>query len=227
MIKKVRDKLSEKLEAAKKFFESQAGYDGRFDDLLNDDPNNKEHILRVSSLYKQFGHKKVVRGVEFSMKMGEVLGLLGPNGAGKTTTFYMVVGFYKPTAGDVFLDNHCITQLPMYKRSRLGISYLPQVTLVMKEADSCFPFLKTHKPFWWVFYRPSYLQPSLDVGSLSLFPIGRGDILERLLTAFQSHARVFNIGSRQTVESFSPLHSISSSVRPIFVSSRAFRYISK
>ncbi len=133
MIKKVRDKLSEKLEAAKKFFESQAGYDGRFDDLLNDDPNNKEHILRVSSLYKQFGHKKVVRGVEFSMKMGEVLGLLGPNGAGKTTTFYMVVGFYKPTAGDVFLDNHCITQLPMYKRSRLGISYLPQEPSVFRK----------------------------------------------------------------------------------------------
>ena len=57
----------------------------------------QNHILRVSSLYKQFGHKKVVRGIEFSMQMGEVLGLLGPNGAGKTTTFYMVVGFYKPT----------------------------------------------------------------------------------------------------------------------------------
>lgn len=71
------------------------------------------HTLRVSSLYKQFGHKKVVRGVEFSMHTGEVLGLLGPNGAGKTTTFYMVVGFYKPTAGDVFLDNQRITNLQM------------------------------------------------------------------------------------------------------------------
>lgn len=71
------------------------------------------HTLRVTSLYKQFGHKKVVRGVEFSMQMGEVLGLLGPNGAGKTTTFYMVVGFYKPTAGDVFLDpNNLATQPP-------------------------------------------------------------------------------------------------------------------
>ena len=77
----------------------------------------QNHILRVSSLYKQFGHKKVVRGIEFSMQMGEVLGLLGPNGAGKTTTFYMVVGFYKPTQGDVFLDDQCITGLPMYKRA--------------------------------------------------------------------------------------------------------------
>ena len=53
--------------------------------------NQNNHILRVSSLFKQFGHKKVVRGVEFSMQIGEVLGLLGPNGAGKTTTFYTVV----------------------------------------------------------------------------------------------------------------------------------------
>ena len=88
--------------------------------------DNQNHILRVTSLYKSFGHKKVVRGVELSMKQGEVLGLLGPNGAGKTTTFYMVVGFYKPTAGDVFLDDQCITRLPMYKRARLGIAYLPQ-----------------------------------------------------------------------------------------------------
>lgn len=91
------------------------------------------HILRVSSLYKQFGHKKVVKGVEFSMKVGEVLGLLGPNGAGKTTTFYMVVGFYKPTAGDVFLDDKCITELPMYKRARLGIAYLPQEPSVFRK----------------------------------------------------------------------------------------------
>ena len=68
----------------------------------NEQNEKTNHTLRVSSLYKSFGHKKVVRGIEFQMKMGEVLGLLGPNGAGKTTTFYMVVGFYKPTAGDVF-----------------------------------------------------------------------------------------------------------------------------
>ena len=96
-------------------------------------PVSQSHTLRVSSLYKQFGHKKVVRGVEFSMQMGEVLGLLGPNGAGKTTTFYMVVGFYKPTAGEVFLDEQCITGLPMYKRARLGIAYLPQEPSVFRK----------------------------------------------------------------------------------------------
>ena len=66
---------------------------------------NESPLLRVNSLYKSFGRKEVVRGIDFSMKTGEILGLLGPNGAGKTTTFYMVVGFYKPTAGEVFLND--------------------------------------------------------------------------------------------------------------------------
>lgn len=91
------------------------------------------HVLRVSSLYKNFGKKKVVRGVDFSMTTGEVLGLLGPNGAGKTTSFYMIVGFYRPTVGEVFLDDTCITRLPMYKRARMGISYLPQEPSVFKK----------------------------------------------------------------------------------------------
>ena len=91
------------------------------------------HSLRVSSLYKSFGHKKVVQGIDFQMHTGEVLGLLGPNGAGKTTTFYMIVGFYQPTAGDIFLDEQQITPLPMYKRARLGISYLPQEPSVFKK----------------------------------------------------------------------------------------------
>ncbi len=89
--------------------------------------------LRITSLYKSFGRKQVVKGIEFSMQTGEVVGLLGPNGAGKTTTFYMIVGFYRPSAGDVFLDDTCITRLPMYKRARLGISYLPQEPSVFKK----------------------------------------------------------------------------------------------
>ena len=120
---------------------------------INPSENNPQiiqnnHILRVSSLFKQFGHKKVVRGVEFSMQIGEVLGLLGPNGAGKTTTFYMVVGFYKPTAGDVFLDDKCITNLPMYKRARLGISYLPQEPSVFRKFtvdENIWSILETRK----------------------------------------------------------------------------------
>lgn len=89
--------------------------------------------LRVSSLYKRFGKKEVVRGVDFSMQTGEVLGLLGPNGAGKTTSFYMIVGFYTPTSGEVFLNDICITKLPMYKRARMGISYLPQEASVFRK----------------------------------------------------------------------------------------------
>ncbi len=103
-------------------------------------------LLRVNSLFKSFGRKEVVRGIDFSMKTGEILGLLGPNGAGKTTTFYMVVGFYKPTAGEVFLNDQCITRLPMYKRARLGISYLPQEPSVFKKMtveDNIWSILET------------------------------------------------------------------------------------
>ncbi len=91
------------------------------------------HTLKVNSLYKSFGKKKVVQGVDFQMHTGEVLGLLGPNGAGKTTSFYMIVGFYKPTSGEIFLDDQRITELPMYKRARLGISYLPQEPSVFRK----------------------------------------------------------------------------------------------
>lgn len=107
-----------------------------------------EHTLRVSSLYKSFGRKQVVKGVDFSMTTGEVLGLLGPNGAGKTTTFYMIVGFYKPTAGDVFLDDKCISGIPMYKRAQSGISYLPQEPSVFRKLtveENIWAILETRK----------------------------------------------------------------------------------
>lgn len=106
------------------------------------------HTLRVSSLYKSFGHKKVVQGIDFVMHSGEVLGLLGPNGAGKTTTFYMIVGFHRPTVGEIFLDENCITALPMYKRARLGISYLPQEPSVFKKLtveENIWSILETRK----------------------------------------------------------------------------------
>jgi lipopolysaccharide export system ATP-binding protein len=91
------------------------------------------HVLKVNSLYKQFGRKEVVKGVEFAMQTGEVVGLLGPNGAGKTTTFYMIVGFLRPTRGEVFLNDTRITRLPMFKRARMGIAYLPQEPSVFRK----------------------------------------------------------------------------------------------
>ena len=109
---------------------------------------NSLSTLRVSSLYKSFGKKTVVRGIDFSMTNGEVLGLLGPNGSGKTTTFYMIVGFYKPTAGEVFMNDHCITSLPMYKRALLGISYLPQEPSVFRKLtveENIWAILETRK----------------------------------------------------------------------------------
>lgn len=108
----------------------------------------QKNTLRVSSLYKSFGKKSVVRGIDFSMTTGEILGLLGPNGAGKTTTFYMIVGFYKPTAGDLFLNENCITSLPMYKRAQSGISYLPQEPSVFRKLtveENIWAILETRK----------------------------------------------------------------------------------
>ncbi|MBP3366728.1 MAG: LPS export ABC transporter ATP-binding protein [Treponema sp.] len=115
---------------------------------MNGQTDKKESTLRVSSLYKSFGRKRVVKGVEFSMRTGEVLGLLGPNGAGKTTTFYMIVGFYKPTAGDVFLNESRITQFPMYRRAQAGISYLPQEPSVFRKLtveENIWAILETRK----------------------------------------------------------------------------------
>jgi len=89
--------------------------------------------LRVEGLNKFFRKKHAVRDVTFSMQSGEVLGLLGPNGAGKTTTFYMVVGFYAPNDGNIYLNDLCITKLPMYKRARAGLSYLPQEASVFRK----------------------------------------------------------------------------------------------
>ncbi len=106
------------------------------------------HSLEISSLYKSFGRKEVVKGVGFSMSTGEVLGLLGPNGSGKTTTFYMIVGFYKPTRGNVILDGEDITRLPMYKRASLGISYLPQEPSVFRKLtveENIWAILETRK----------------------------------------------------------------------------------
>ncbi len=90
-------------------------------------------ILKAENLEKIYGSRKVVKGVSLNVKQGEIVGLLGPNGAGKTTTFYMVVGFIKPNGGQVFLNDEDITSLPMYKRARKGIGYLPQEPSVFRK----------------------------------------------------------------------------------------------
>jgi lipopolysaccharide export system ATP-binding protein len=89
--------------------------------------------LSLEGLIKNFGRKQAVREVTFSMQSGEVVGLLGPNGAGKTTVFYMVVGFIRPTSGKIWLDGKDISGFPMYRRARLGISYLPQEPSVFRK----------------------------------------------------------------------------------------------
>lgn len=89
--------------------------------------------LRATSLRKHYSKRPVVNGVDLEVRSGEVIGLLGPNGAGKTTTFYMVVGLCRPDSGAVHLDDRAITDLPMYERARLGISYLPQEPSVFRQ----------------------------------------------------------------------------------------------
>jgi lipopolysaccharide export system ATP-binding protein len=92
-----------------------------------------KHTLEVAQLRKRFGKKEVVRGVDFGMHTGEVVGFLGPNGAGKTTVFYMIVGFISPESGQIYLDRQEIGRLPMFRRARLGISYLPQEPSVFRK----------------------------------------------------------------------------------------------
>jgi lipopolysaccharide export system ATP-binding protein len=88
--------------------------------------NGSREGLVAEGLLKSYRGRAVVDGVSFAVKPGEIAGLLGPNGAGKTTSFYMVVGLIQPEAGRVLLEGREITGLPMYRRARSGISYLPQ-----------------------------------------------------------------------------------------------------
>jgi lipopolysaccharide export system ATP-binding protein len=89
-------------------------------------------ILRAENLVKIYRQVRVVNDVSLQLEQGEVVGLLGPNGAGKTTCFYMIVGIIKPYKGKIFLDDVNISDLPMYKRARNGIGYLPQEASVFR-----------------------------------------------------------------------------------------------
>ena len=105
--------------------------------------------LGGTALTKRYGDSEVVRQVDIDVHPAEVVGLLGPNGAGKTTTFNMIAGGIRPTAGQVFLGEAEITDLPMYRRARLGITYLPQEPSIFRKlsvADNINAILETVEP---------------------------------------------------------------------------------
>ncbi|PSL04265.1 LPS export ABC transporter ATP-binding protein [Cecembia rubra] len=89
--------------------------------------------LRAEHLVKIYKGRKVVNNISVEVEQGEIVGLLGPNGAGKTTSFYMIVGLIQPNEGKIFLEDQNITELPMYKRAKLGIGYLAQEASVFRK----------------------------------------------------------------------------------------------
>ena len=95
--------------------------------LVTDNPG-----LRVKAIGKRYNRRPVVRDFSLAVQRGEVVGLLGPNGAGKTTCFYMIIGLTPPDTGSIHLDGRDITDLPMYRRSRMGVGYLPQEASIFR-----------------------------------------------------------------------------------------------
>ncbi len=89
-------------------------------------------VLAIQHIRKAYKARRVVEDVSLTVRRGEAVGLLGPNGAGKTTTFYMITGLVRPDAGTIALDGHDVTSLPMYRRARLGIGYLPQEASIFR-----------------------------------------------------------------------------------------------
>jgi lipopolysaccharide export system ATP-binding protein len=96
-------------------------------------PETAHSLIRTRGLVKQYGGRRVVNGVDIHVRPGEVVGLLGRNGAGKTTTFYMIVGLVPPTEGHVYMGDEDVTLMPMYRRARLGIGYLPQEESIFRK----------------------------------------------------------------------------------------------
>ena len=128
------------------------------------------HTLEVKNLLKVYGKRQVVNHVSLSVSTGEIVGLLGPNGAGKTTTFYMVVGLIKPEGGDILLDSHDMSNLPMYMRARKGIGYLPQEPSIFRKLTV-----------------RQNLEAVLEIAQFADGPLSKGDIkeeIDRLLLEF-------------------------------------------
>ena len=101
--------------------------------MITPENSSSRVILSAEGLIKTYGGRAVVKGVTLEIGAGEIVGLLGPNGAGKTTTFSIVVGLVRPDAGTVRLGKRDLTELPMYRRARVGISYLPQEPSVFRK----------------------------------------------------------------------------------------------
>jgi lipopolysaccharide export system ATP-binding protein len=112
-------------------FLSSASQDPAADTLLHD-TSAEDGLLVVDGIGKSYKRRQVVRHVSLMVQRGEAVGLLGPNGAGKTTCFYMITGLIQPDHGTIRLDGFDITRLPMYRRARLGIGYLPQEASIFR-----------------------------------------------------------------------------------------------
>ncbi len=103
-------------------------------------------LLQTDKLLKIYGGRSVVNGVDVNVRAGEVVGLLGPNGAGKTTTFYMIVGLVRPDGGQVLFEGENVTTLPMHRRARMGMGYLPQEESIFRKMtveENIFAILET------------------------------------------------------------------------------------
>ena len=96
------------------------------------DPDLHKEGLHIQSIEKSYNGRPVLKEVSLRVRRGEVVGLLGPNGAGKTTSFYTIVGLIAPDNGVIYFDGHDLTKMPMYRRSRLGIGYLPQEASIFR-----------------------------------------------------------------------------------------------
>ncbi len=94
-----------------------------------------EGRLEARHLQKSYGKRMVVKDVSLTVRTGEVVGLLGPNGAGKTTTFYMIVGLLRASAGDITIDNQSVEYMPIHRRARLGLGYLPQEASIFRKLN--------------------------------------------------------------------------------------------
>lgn len=113
--------------------------------------DTKNIVLKAENLKKSFANKRIVNGVSIEVSTGEIVGMLGPNGAGKTTCFYMITGMIKPDFGKITLDKKNITALPMYKKARLGIGYLPQESSIfrgMNVEDNILAILEISEPVY-------------------------------------------------------------------------------